>query len=603
MRDLLRALWVARRQAGWLAATIVAMVVTATATVFALNLVRPLYDRVLGAGAGLEVPHHGLVAWLDRWVGTLIGEPLPRGGRGSLPVLAVLLGAVTAKNAGAFVARYAAARLGLAVVRDLRDRAFAGMVRQGPRFFAEHPRGALISRLVNDVRMVQEALAERLGDLLQSAVTLAGIAAYLVSLSPRLTLAALLAVPVLLVPVVGFARRLRALSRRTQVRMGEIAAALAESVRAMRVVQAFGAEAAVSARFSRLTRRHVAVALRARAIQLGNGPVMETLGALGVLALLAWAGPRIAAGAMTPGDLSAFVLGVWAAYGPAKNLNQFNLALQQAAVASGRVLEVAERAPEIRDAPAARPLRRPVGGLRFEGVWFAYGGRWVLRGLDLEVPRGATVALVGRSGAGKSTVADLVLRFRDPQRGRVLVGGRDIREVTLASLRASVAMVEQEPVLFRATVRENLAAGREDISQREIEEAARAALAHEFILRLPEGYDTVLGEGGLTLSGGQRQRLAIARALLRDPEILVLDEPTSSLDAESERRIQEALRRLMAGRTVLLIAHRLATVRAADEIAVLEGGRVVERGRFWELLRRPGRFARMAAEQGIGGRW
>lgn len=319
---------------------------------------------------------------------------------------------------------------------------------------------------------------------------------------------------------------------------------------------------------------------------------------MGALALVAYAGSRIAAGAMTVGDFFAFVLGLWATYAPVKNLNQFNLALQQAAVASERIFEVIDHPVKVVDAPDAGSVETLEPGIRFEGVWFAYEGRrWVLRGLDLGIPLGATMALVGPSGAGKTTVGRLLLRFRDPQMGRILVGGLDVRSVRLADLRAVIGFVDQETVLFNDTVRANIAFGREDMPMGRIEAAARAAHAHAFISSLPRGYDTVIGEDGMTLSGGERQRLAIARALVKDPPILILDEATASLDAASERLVQDALERLMRGRTTLVIAHRLSTVQNADRIVVLDEGRVVEAGRFDEMVRLGGRFADMVKEQ------
>lgn len=607
MRAFARVLWLARRHAGWVAAVVVSMAVVSFATVFALNLIRPLYDQVLsrpaegatGAAAVLRPP---MVRWLDGAAAWLVHRLAPEGASATLGILLLVLAAIVLKNAGTFVARYAVAQLGLATVRDLRNRLFDAILRQSPGFFGSHPSGVLISRVVNDVRMVQEAVAERLGDLLQSTVTLAGVLLYLFSLNARLSLTVLVAAPVLLAPIVHFARRLKQRSRQSQERMGELASVLDEAVGGMKVIQAFGAERFEAERFRRASWRHFWVSLRARAIQIANAPVMETLGAMGALALVAYAGRRIAAGTMTVGDFSAFVFGLWAAYAPVKNLNQFNFAVQQAAVASERIFEVLDHPVEVTDGPRARPLGTLEEGIRLEDVWFAYEDeRWVLRGLSLEVPLGATVALVGPSGAGKTTVGQLVLRFWDPQRGRVTVGGADVRSVELASLRSKIGLVDQETVLFNDTVRANIAAGREDIPLERIQAAARAAHAHEFIARLPRGYDTVIGERGMTLSGGERQRLAIARALVKDPPILVLDEATASLDAEAERLVQEALENLMRGRTTLVIAHRLATVRSADRIVVLDGGRIVESGSFDELVALGGRFAGMVRDQRLHG--
>ncbi len=603
MKKLARVFWIARRHALWLVVVVCSMAAVAVSTVFALNMIRPLYDQVLSPGIATHVskPAHTapyLVHWLDGAAHWLENRVHPVTGGGTRGILLLVLAAIVVKNLATFLARYSVAQLGLATIRDLRNRLFDAIVRQSPGFFHQTSSGVLLSRMVYDVRMIQEALAERLGDLLQSGVTLIGLLVYLFSLNFRLSLATMVLAPVLVAPIVHFARRLRRRSRQSQERMGDISSLLHEAVHGMKVIQAFRMEPFAAARFRRATRRHFWVALRARAIQLANAPVMETVGALGALLLIAYASSQIASGVMTVGDFSAFLLGLWAAYGPVKNLNQFNLALQQAAVASERVFEVLDRPVEIQDRPGARPLGRLQDGIRLEGVWFAYEDeQWVLRGLDLVVPLGRTVALVGPSGAGKSTVAQLIPRFWDPQRGVVRVGGHDVRELKLASLRSSIGLVTQETVLFNDTVRANLTCGRDDLTVEQVEDAARAAFAHDFIRRLPRGYDTVIGEDGMTLSGGERQRLAIARALLRDPPILILDEATSSLDTESERIVQRALENLMAGRTTLVIAHRLSTVRNADTILVLKGGHVVESGGWNELMAAGGSFARLAKAQ------
>ncbi len=608
MKKLARVVWIARHHALWLGVVVCSMAAVAVSTVFALNMIRPLYDQVLSPGiaAHLSKPARAtpsLVHWLDGAVHWLEVKLHPLTGGGTVGILLLILAAIIVKNVATFLARYSVAQLGLGTIRDLRNQLFEAIVRQSPQFFHRTSSGVLLSRMVYDVRMIQEALAERLGDLLQSSVTLIGLLVYLFSLDFRLSLATVVVAPVLIAPIVHFARRLRRRSRQSQERMGDVSSFLNEAVHGMKMIQAFHMEPFAAARFRRATRRHFWAALRARAIQLANAPVMETVGALGALVLIAYASSQIASGVMTVGDFSAFLLGLWAAYGPVKNLNQFNLALQQAAVASERVFEVLDQPVEIHDRPGAIALEKLEAGVRLDGVWFAYEGeQWVLRGLDLDVPLGRTVALVGPSGAGKSTVAHLIPRFLDVQRGTVTVGGHDVRDLTLASLRSSIGLVTQETILFNDTVRANLTCGRDDFSVEQIEDAARAAFAHDFIKRLPRGYDAVIGERGMTLSGGERQRLAIARALLRDPPILILDEATSSLDTESERIVQRALENLMVGRTTLVIAHRLSTVRNADTILVLERGRVVERGSWNELIAAGGSFARLASEQRQQGR-
>ncbi|MCW8984831.1 MAG: ABC transporter ATP-binding protein/permease, partial [Thermoanaerobaculales bacterium] len=545
MRDFLRVLRLSKRHGAWILLAVASMVVVAGATVFAFNLVRPIYDQVLRpsstAGTTLDLPASGVVAALDATAARAEQALQSWVGESRVAILVLALLAIVVKNLFAFLARFASASFGLATIRDLRDLFFESLLVQTPAFFHDRPIASLVSRATNDFQLLREALAERLGDVAQDLVTVPVIIVYLMSLDLRLTLATAFAAPLLFAPVVHFSRRMRVRALQAQQRTDEIAVVVDQTVRGIRVVQTFGMADFMADRFRFANQRQFLAGLSARAIQAANAPVMEVLGALAALAVIAYAALQITAGDMTLGDFSAFVLGAYALYNPLKRLNKFNLVLQPAVVAAGRILEIIDAPVAVCERPGARAFTELGAGVRFEDVGFAYRrGQWILRGFELHLPQGSTVALVGASGAGKSTAVQLIPRFIDVQEGTVWVGDHDVRDLTLASLRAQIGLVTQEALLFDDTVRTNIVCGREGISDDAVEAAATAADAADFIRGLPAGYDTVIGEGGVKLSGGQRQRLAIARAVLQDPPVLILDEATSALDPESEAVIQRA---------------------------------------------------------------
>ena len=602
MRDLLRVLRVAKRHGTWLVLALFSMVVVAGATVFAFNLVRPMYDQVLRPRSAEAQPvvssAPGLVGVLDSLASRAEMRLQRVVGDSRAAVIALAMLAVILKSLFAFLTRFATARCGLATIRDLRVMLFDSLLVQNPGFFHREASAALVSRATNDIQLLREVLAERLGDFVQDGLTVIVLTAYLLSLDFWLAIAVLFVAPLLLLPVVHFSRRLRVRAREAQKGIGELATILDETARGIRAVQVFAMSRFMAERFRRASDQQYEASLRARAIQAVNGPVMEIVGTAAALALIIFASAQIAEGRMTVGDFSAFLVAVYGAYNPLKRLNKFNLAVQHARVAAERIYEVMDAPVEIRDLPGSVELGDIGEGVVFEGVGFRYpDGEWILRGLDLELPRGAVVALVGASGAGKSTVAQLIPRFLDVQEGAVLVGGRDVRELQLESLWARIGFVTQETILFNDSVRTNITCGRTDHLPEAVVSAAQSANAHDFISRLPRGYDTMIGQSGFRLSGGQRQRLAIARALLKDPPILILDEATSALDGEAELAVRGAVERLMKNRTTLVIAHRLATVRRADVIAVISQGRVVERGGHESLLAAGGEYARMVEMQ------
>jgi subfamily B ATP-binding cassette protein MsbA len=486
-------------------------------------------------------------------------------------------------------------------VRDLRNRLFRHILDQSAAFFARRTSGQLVSRITNDVNQVQSVVSDTVADLIQESLALVFFAAQMIYLDAPLALVFFTAAPLVVYPLVQLGRRVRRMSRRGQEELEHVTHIATESLAGHRIVKAFGAEAREGERFSRATDLLYRTNMKITSALSALPPMMELIGGGAAVAAIWYGSQRIHQGVITQGDFSAFLISAFLMYTPIKKLSRVNASLQQAIAAAARIFEMLDTHSEVRDKPGAPALPPVRKGVEFRNIGFAYDdepGRFVLRNVSFSVPAGRVAAIVGLSGAGKTTLVNLIPRFYDATEGAVLIDGTDVRDVALASLRAQVALVTQETVLFDDTIAANIAYGVPSASRERIAAAAKAAHADEFIRHLPEGYDARIGERGQRLSGGQRQRLAMARAILKDSPLLVLDEATSALDAESEQLVQDALANLMQNRTTFVIAHRLSTVRRADVIVALDKGRVAEIGTHEELVNRPdGVYAKLHALQ------
>ena len=507
---------------------------------------------------------------------------------GLATVATAIIGFSVLKGIGAYFSVYLMTSVGERLVKDLRSQLFGHILAQSAGFFALRTTGGLMSRTTNDINRIQQVASQTVGDLLRESVTLVAYASLLFYYDAGLALVCMFGAPVVVYPLVRLGQRVRRTTRRSQEEQERLSHITAEAFSGHRIVKAFAGEPYERERFDLASERLYQTNMKVTSTLSILPPLMEWLGAFGIVGVLWYGSREISLGQLSSGEFTSFVAALLLMYGPVRRLSRVNANIQQAVAASERVFQLLDTHSEARDAPDAHPLAPLREEIAFNDVSFAYadGGDVVLDRLSFSVRAGQVVAVVGLSGAGKTTLVNLVPRFYDPTSGTIRIDGVDIRDVTRASLRSQIGIVTQETVLFDDTIANNIAyASRE--SAPEIEAAARAAHAHEFIVTLPNGYDTMIGERGQRLSGGQRQRLAIARALLKNSPILILDEATSSLDAESELLVQDALAKLMLNRTSFVIAHRLSTVRRADLIIVLDQGRVMEQGHHEELMSRP----------------
>jgi subfamily B ATP-binding cassette protein MsbA len=517
-----------------------------------------------------------------------------------LPLVVIVV--FTINGLGRYGQEYFMNYVGEDIIRRLRNQLYDRIQDLSLAFFQKERTGTLMSRITNDVNILKSMVSTAVTSSLRDAATIVGLTAVIFYQNWRMAIIAFFILPMAFWPIFILGRKVRKVSTGCQEAMADMSAFLHETLAGNKIVKAFGMEGHEKRRFFNQTARLFKLEIKGVKIRALSSPIMEFFGGLGIAFVIWYGGSEVIAGKTTPGTFMSFLACVLLLYDPVKKLSKLNNAIQQGLASADRIFDIIETRSEIVDPQKPSNFGKSPHEVRFEQVRFQYGDQEILKGIDLTVEKGRVLALVGMSGGGKSTIANLIPRFFDVNEGHIRIDDTDIRDFTVADLRSRIAIVSQEPILFNETVRDNIIYGRPEAAEEEVVAAAEAAFAHDFIMRFSNGYDTLIGELGGRLSGGEKQRLCIARALIKDAPILILDEATSSLDSEAESVVQKALDNLMRGRTTLVIAHRLSTIAGADHIAVIVKGRIVEEGRHHELLDRQGEYFKLHRMQSAGRR-
>ena len=587
MKDIFLLLKLSIREKKWLFLSFLSTIFVALFTYIFVNLVQPIMDEMFKL-APQKIPEKArLMDFVFRNLHVSKADLVH-----ILPWLLVFI--IFGKGIFSFLSSFFMKAIGHKVVKKLRDDMYVRLMYQSSDFFDHVSTGEIMSRLTNDVDKIQQAVSGSMGDFIEESFTLVALLIGVFVIDWQLALASLVITPLAIIPLALFSRQLKKKSLLGQVKIAQIYNLLHETITGNKIVKAFTTEEFEIKKFFQATLGYFKTSMKLAWVGSLSSPFMEFVGGIAGAFILAVGTARITQGYISPGDFGAFVMAIFMMYMPIKRLSRANNQIQQGVACYERIEEVLKKVPQIQDGPNAYPLPAVKGHVKFENVSFCYNEtRPILHNIHFEVVPDETTAIVGLSGGGKTTIINLLTRFYDTTAGRITIDGIDIREVTLSSLRSKIGLVTQEIILFNDSVRNNIAYGLENVSLEEVIQVAQAAEAHDFILELPQGYDAFIGEKGSLLSSGQRQRLAIARALLKDPPILILDEATSALDSESERLIQLALANVKKNRTIIVIAHRLSTIRNADKIIVIDKGRIAEMGTHEELCQKNGVYRKL----------